>query len=126
MKRSRGFTLFEVLVALAIMAVALAALLRAGMLAADHSEGMKLRMLATWEAQNQLVLLQARREWPAVAATEGESDSDGRRLRWEREVSEVPANRRVRRVQLRMLAPGSARYVLAEVTGFVRDPGLAQ
>lgn len=123
MSRQHGFTLFEVLVALAIMAVALSALLRAGGVAADNSEQMKQRMIASWEAQNQLALLQARREWPGPGRQEGETDSDGRRLRWEREVSDTP-NGNFRKVIIRVLQPGAQRYVLAEMTGFVRNPAV--
>jgi len=51
----RGFTLLEVLVALAIVAIALAAGLRAlGSLTAD-SEALRVATLAAWSAQNALV-----------------------------------------------------------------------
>ena len=123
MKRlAAGFTLFEVLVALAIMAVALAALLRASGVAADNSELMKQRMQATWAAQNHIALLQARREWPAAGGSNGEqSEEGGRVLRWQQEVSETP-NPLFRKVIVRMLAPTAEPYVLAEVSGFVRNP----
>lgn len=117
----RGFTLFEVLVALAIMAVALAALLRASAVAADNAEQMKQRMLAGWAAQNQLALLQALRQWPGVGRQEGEAEQDDRRWRWEQDVSDTP-NPHFRKVVVRILQPGGQRYVLAEVTGFVRHP----
>jgi len=121
MSRQRGFTLFEVLVALAIMAIALAALLRATGLAADNSEGLRLKMLATWEAQNQLALMTARRDWPAPGVSSGEVTQGGVPFRWEREVIETP-DPRLRRVLMKVKR-GDGAYVLAELNGFLRVPG---
>ncbi|AXE29188.1 type II secretion system protein GspI [Chromobacterium phragmitis] len=123
MKRQQGFTLFEVLVALAIIAVALGALLRATGLAADNAAGMELRMQANWEAQNQIALLQALRQFPEPGKEAGESKEDGIEWRWEREISGTP-NPNFRKVAVRILAPGAGHYVLAEVTGYLRQqPG---
>ena len=54
MKRVRAFTLIEVLVALAIVAVALAAGMRALAQSADGASSLKARTLALWVAQNRL------------------------------------------------------------------------
>ncbi len=123
---SQGFTLFEVLVALAIMAIALTALLRASGLAAENSIGLQQRMLAGWVAENQIVELKIRRHWPDTGKTAGEYSENGRNWRWEHEVTQTP-NPDFRKVTVRIMAPGAQRYVLAELVGFlVRPPGTGQ
>lgn len=120
-----GFTLFEVLVALAIMAVALTALLRASGLAAENSMALRQRMLAGWVAENYLVKLKARGEWPSLGKTSGELEEEGQRWRWELEVVETP-NPDFRKIKVRILAPGAQYYVLSELVGFLmRPPGSA-
>src|SRR5256885_498304 len=53
-RASRGFTLIEILVALAIIAVALAAGLRALSQSIDSAGALKQRTLALWVAQNRI------------------------------------------------------------------------
>ncbi len=53
-----GFTLIEVLVALVVVSVALAAMSRAMGLTVTNQTGLEQRMLATWVAQDELVKLQ--------------------------------------------------------------------
>jgi general secretion pathway protein I len=55
MKRSmRGFTLIEVLVALAIVGVALAATMRASGALVSNSAALRMKLYATWSAENAL------------------------------------------------------------------------
>jgi general secretion pathway protein I len=117
-----GFTLLEVLVALTIIAIALAALLRATGLAANNSDTLRLKMLAGWEAENQLALLRARHEWPDAGATQGQSKQDGRLLLWKREVSNTP-NPRFRKVVIHVYGAERPDYQLAELSGYALQEG---
>lgn len=59
-----GFTLLEVLVALAIVAIALAASLRALGSLTNTSEEVRLRMLAQWNIENRMAIMRLQHEWP--------------------------------------------------------------
>ena len=61
MRRSGGFTLVEVLVALAIVGVALGAVLRTLGVGVDGVLGMRERSLAQWAAENRLAELRLQR-----------------------------------------------------------------
>jgi general secretion pathway protein I len=115
--RQRGFTLIEVLVALAILAVALAAGSRASAMMADSSSGLRERLLAGWVAQNRLAELQARRAWPGVGTREGEAEQAGLKLTWRETVSATP-NAAFRRVEISVSKPG-ADHRLAQLTGYL-------
>ncbi len=58
-RRNNGFTLVEVLVALAVAAIALTALTQAGGRYLETQAGLEQRMAATWLAQNEIVRLQS-------------------------------------------------------------------
>ncbi len=66
MKKSAGFTLIEVLVALAIVAVSLAAGMRAASSVSDNAQRLADVMAAQWCADNQLVALRLSRQFPGV------------------------------------------------------------
>jgi general secretion pathway protein I len=65
MKRQRAFTLVEILVALAILAIALTAGMRALTQATDTATALKFRTLALWVPKNRLAAAQIALPWPA-------------------------------------------------------------
>ncbi|MBW8457555.1 MAG: type II secretion system minor pseudopilin GspI [Thiobacillus sp.] len=115
---ARGFTLIEVLVALAILAIALAAASRASAMMANSSAELRQRLLASWVAQNRLAELQARRAWPDAGTREGEVEQAGLKLTWHETVSATP-NQAFRRVEIRVGAAGRDAHALARLTGYL-------
>lgn len=68
-RRSAGFTMIEVLIALAIIAIALGASLRAVGSLATNSSRLHERMLAGWSADNTLTTIKLERRWPEIGTT---------------------------------------------------------
>jgi general secretion pathway protein I len=112
--KSRGFTLLEVLVALAILAIGLGAALRAAQGSVTGFEQTRARLLADWVAADRLAELRARRVWPEPGITEGDSDEDGQRFHWRQKVGPTP-NAGFRRVAVEVADKDGV--VLGEVVG---------
>lgn len=115
---SRGFTLIEILVALAILAVALAATTRAASLATDGTLETRHRLLATWAAENRVAELRARRVFPAPATTRLAFQQGGLALVIDETVTETP-NPTMRRVDLAVADARDAGRVLTRLTAYV-------
>jgi len=117
---SKGFTLLECLIALAILAVALMAGLRAAGTTTHSAYALRDHSLASWVAQNQLALLRAEQTWPALGRSEGEAVQAGRTFRWEQTVQPTP-NPLFRRVEV-LIFEADASAPLASLSGFVVRP----
>ena len=115
---SRGFTLLETLVALAILAIALSAVLRVAGAETRHTEELRLRLLADWVAQNRLALHAARGDWMAAGTQEGEETQAGIRLQWHEKISATP-NPAFRRIEVSVYAPDDPQHALRQLTGFL-------
>ncbi len=78
MTRRRGFTLVEVLVALAVVAVALGAGLRASGVLVDNAQRLSDVIVAEWCADNQLTGLRLERIFPGVGDADFNCEQLGR------------------------------------------------
>ena len=113
-----GFTLIEILIALAILAVALAATTRAASIATDGTLETRQRLLATWAAENRVAELRARRIFPAAAASRLTADQGGLALVIDETVTETP-NPTIRRVDLAVADARDTQRVLTRLTAYV-------
>jgi general secretion pathway protein I len=87
--RARGFTLIEVLVALAIVTVGMAAVLGALTSSADTVTYLRDKTFATWVALNQIatVRLAASSQAPPSGESDGDTDFAGRKWHWHQSVN---------------------------------------
>ena len=115
---ARGFTLIEVLVALAIVAVALTAGMRALAESADSASSLKARTLALWVAQNRLAATQLADPLPNAGTTNGDELQAGATFAWRRTVSTTP-NPSFRKVEIVVTDPAQPDYALARLAGYV-------
>jgi general secretion pathway protein I len=117
MKRAVGFTLIEVLIALAILGIALAASMRTLNLSIDAARETRERLVATWVLQNRLAEIEARRMFPGAGDTSGEVEYAGLRMVWKQKIVETP-NPAFRRVELSAGLASAPDYALARLTGY--------
>lgn len=115
-----GFTLVEVLVALAVLAIALAAVLRAMGQAIDLTIDLRQRTEALWVAEERATDLQLNRDWPAIDTTEGKMEFGSREWRWRERVLATPIEE-LRRVDIEVRAPDSP-DVLGRLSVVLRRP----
>ena len=121
---SGGFTLIEVIVALAILSIALIAALRGGAMATQNAGEIRLRLLADWVAQDRLEEHRARRDWLPFGTQSGEVAQGGMQFRWEEKVVTTP-NAQFRRIEVRVFQVGGTdqNHALTQFTGFLVKPG---
>jgi general secretion pathway protein I len=115
-----GFTLIEMLVALAIFSLAALALLRLGGATAANSARLNDQALAQMIARNVAVETLSDPGPPAFGVTQGEAVNAGRRWRWTRNVTRSP-EARIQLIEIGV-APEAGGPGRARLTVFRRGP----
>jgi general secretion pathway protein I len=87
MNYTRGFTLVEVLVALAIVAIGMAAVLGALTSSANTLAYLRDKTFAQWVALNQIATLRLSGQMTPTGNSDGNTDFAGRSWHWRREVT---------------------------------------
>ncbi len=121
MKRaeSLGFTLIEVVVALAIVAIGMLAVFKTIGDTVNNVSELRDRSFAAWIADNRITEIRVSGEMPSVEETAGEVEFGGRRWHWVTKVSQTQV-KGLRRIDVSVRRDGDAENAsLANLAGFV-------
>ena len=116
--RLSGFTLVEVLVALAIVATSLAALGRAMLSGLDLERELKSRSCAQWIADDRLAFQAATRGWRIPGTQTGRAEQAGMTFLWREDVTSTPSSA-FQRVEVSVARLDDPERILGRRIGFM-------
>ena len=122
MQTQRGFTLLEILIALAVLAVALGAIIKSSSDFTGSHAHLQARSMANWVARNVLVEFQLNGEWPRVGERKGTMDMGHLEWRWVARISQTEETR-LRRIDVEVSTVDSdSEQPVTTLSGFLRQP----
>jgi len=123
MNKSRGFTLIEVMVALTIIAIALASLIKASGGHTNSAAYLKSKTLAHYVAMNEVTELQIENAWPDLGTTRKSTEMAGVEWFWTREVKKTgDESGNIRGLKFTIFLDEERTRNLAQVQAFISNP----
>jgi general secretion pathway protein I len=115
---SSGFTLLEVVVALAVVTLGIIAAFNLIVQISTGSLQMKERTIAGWIASNEITRLRLSGEFPEVSQFDGDVEFAGETYRWRATVSETGVEE-LRRIDMDVSYVDNPDIVIGRSTGFI-------
>jgi general secretion pathway protein I len=120
-----GFTLIEVVVALAIVAIGMLAVFKTIGDSVNNVEALRDRSFAGWIADNRITEIRLSGQMPSVEETAGEVDFAGRRWHWVTKVSQTQVQG-LRRIDVSVRREGDPEdSSLVTLAGFVGETAMS-
>ena len=118
-----GFTLLEVLIALAILALSMGAIIKATSDYTSNQSYLRDRTMAMWVARNVLVQFRVEKEWPRVGERKGTEEMGHREWRWLAVISQTE-EAELRRLDVKVFSIDSEddESPLSVLSGFLVRP----
>lgn len=115
---ARGFTLIEVLVALAVLAIALSAIIKTMSANTLNSIYLRDRTLAQWVALNKITEMQLSKDTPSPGKSDGSTVMGNHEWFWEAEIKTTPDDD-VNTVTLRVRGQPDAENPVTTLQGYI-------
>lgn len=116
-----GFTLIEVLAAVAVLAIAMAALISGMARYADSAGYLREKTVALAIAHNRLTEIELEPGWPSEGNSDGEVEMAGAKWKWRVEVKKT-TDEHLRRIDIHVQRP-QREGDLASLSAFISDAG---
>ncbi len=119
---SRGFTLLEIMVALAVLALAMGALIKTASDFTSNQTYLRDRTMTAWVARNVLVQYQLDNQWPRVGEKEGTLKMGWQEWEWLADISQTEEEQ-LRRIDVEVRALDSEDDdPITVLSGFLKQP----
>lgn len=123
MRKSQAFTLIEVMVALAIIAIALASLVKASGNNTRSAAYLKAKTLAHYVAMNEIEMLKIKQAWPDRGTVNRSTEMAGREWFWTREIEKTAdKSDTIRSVKFTVYMDESRSRSLDQVQAYLSNP----
>lgn len=117
----KGFTLIEILIALAVIAISLGAILSTSGTQARQATYLKQKTIAHWVAMNEITKLQVTNTFPVLGNEEGSTKMANHEWFWTRTTKELAITKQVREVSFQIYADKQRTNKLTQLTGSVKS-----
>ncbi len=117
-KLAQGFTLLEVMLAMAVFAVAGIALLGVSDNHYRHISYLEEKMFASWVASNQLVNASLSQKWPPKNNRKGEEEMAGRKWYWQQKVLKTE-NKKMQAIVMEVRSDEDAELAITSLMTYI-------